>query len=162
MALAMIPCLLAGCHRRGDARARVFPSSNALSIEARPNGSSMAVIYWPQVYGCVPCERPALQSLSLASVQSPDIRLIMVLPEGAPNIADRVSVAWHGSIVRLDRRSYERQKTITPLPRVEVWDRGGQLLLLKSIPPNFVQAAALGDEVRWAKARATPASRVGG
>jgi hypothetical protein len=30
---------------------------------------------------------------------------------------------------------------------------------LKTIPPNFIQAAGLGDEVRWAKARALAAKR---
>jgi hypothetical protein len=103
-----------------------------------------------------------LESLSRASTESPDIRLTLVLPDGAANIADRMGVAWHGSVVRLDRRSYEQQVKSTPVPRVEVWDRGGRLLLLKTIPPNLMQAAALGDEVRWTKARATPANKIGG
>lgn len=162
VALTMISGLLAGCHRGADARARVFPSSHDLAVQAGRSGASMAVIYWPQVNGCVPCEKPALESLALLSAENPDIRLTLVLPEGATNIVDQLGVRWHGSVVRLDQRSYQKQNTLTPLPRVEVWDRGGRLLLLKSIPPNFVQAAALGDEVRWAKARALPAAKVGG
>jgi hypothetical protein len=116
-------------------------------------------MYWPQVTGCVPCELPALRSLSQASIDSPDIQLVLVLPAGAANVAQKLDVAWRGSVVRLDQRSYQQQLTVTPLPRIEVWDRGGRLLLLKTVPPNVIQAANLGEEVRWAKARAFAAKK---
>ncbi len=119
----------------------------------------MVVMYWPEVTGCVPCELPALRSLAQASIDSPDIHLVLVLPADAANVAQQLGVAWRGSVVRLDPRSYQQQLAVTPLPRIEVWDRGGRLLLLKTIPPNFIQAAGLGDEVRWAKARALAAKR---
>jgi hypothetical protein len=116
-------------------------------------------MYWPQISGCVPCELPALRSLSQASIDSPDIQLVLVLPAGADNVAQKLGVAWHGSVVRLDQRSYEQQLTVTPLPRIETWDRGGRLLLLKTVPPNLIQATNLGEEVRWAKARSLAAKR---
>lgn len=143
-----------------DARAGVFPSCRDLALnQSRWSGASMVVMYWPQVSGCVPCELPALRSLSQASIDSPDIQLVLVLPDGADNVAQKLDVAWPGSVVHLDRPSYQQQLTLTPLPRIEAWDRGGRLLLLKTVPPNLIQAANLGEEVRWAKARALAAKR---
>ena len=150
--------LLSGaCHRTAsDARAAVFPACRGLALsQTRWSGASMVVMYWPEVTGCVPCEVPALRSLAQASIDSPDIQLVLVVPAGAPNVAEQVGVAWPGPLVQLDRESYQQQLTLTPLPRIEAWDRAGRLLLLKTIPPNLLQAAALGNEVRWAKARAS-------
>lgn len=156
--ICMAVSLCAACGRTpADVRGQVFPSCRDLAVDQRQwSAATMVVIYWPQVRGCVPCELPALQSLSRASRESPDIQLLLVLPADASNPVQKLSVDWPGKIVRLDRRRYDEQVVLTPLPRIEVWDRGGRLLLLKTVPPNLDQAAALGDEVRWAKARALP------
>ena len=158
---AILLLLSGACQRTApDARAGVFPSCPDLAVnQSRWSRASMVVMYWPQLTGCVPCELPALRSLSQASIDSPDIQLILVLPAGAANVAQQLDVAWHASVVRLDKSSYQQQLTLTPLPRVEAWGRGGKLLLLKTVAPNLIQAAGLGDEVRWAKARALAAKR---
>jgi hypothetical protein len=148
--------VLAGCGRGADdPRAKLFPASRELAInEQRRPSTVITVLYWPQMSGCVPCELPALRALAQAAAEQPDVQLVLVLPEQAINPAEKLGVPWPGSVVRLKTADYKKQIVVNPLPRVEVWDSAGQLLLLKTIPPNLVQAERVGDEVRWTKASA--------
>lgn len=146
---------LAACNR--DPRAKIFPSSPDLVVgEKHWPSATVVALYWPEVGECLPCEMPALRSLAQVSAENPDIQSVMVLPIGAENPANRLGIQWPGKVVALDMKAYSKQLGVTPRPRIEVWDREGRLLLMKAIPPNTVRAAALGDEVLWAKAKASP------
>ncbi len=156
-AFSLFLSALAACDRiTPDARAKLFPPAPDLIVsQERWPSATLIVIFWPDVASCLPCDLPALRALANISAENRDTQLLLVLPAGAADPARKLGVHWPGTIVRLEHRAYKQQLVLTPLPRVEVWDRAGRLLLLKAIPPNLVQAEALGEEIHWARARAS-------
>jgi hypothetical protein len=143
-------------------RERLFPALPAGVIEqAFPADAALHVLYWPGG-GCQACNAPALRALAELVVAHPEIAAVIVVPEGFPSPAAATGVAWPGAEVTLEPDAFRAQAVFVPLPRVEVWDPQGQLLLLRAIPPNAVQAAAIGAEVLWAKALAKPTKAMQG
>lgn len=138
-------------------RERLFPPLPA-SVAARafPAGMALHVLYWP-AGGCQSCNLPATRALSELVLARPDISVTIVVPDGFPLPAASAGIDWPGEVATLELEAYRRQMDLAPLPRLEVWDPQGQLLLLRSLPPNAVQAAAIGDEIVWAKAMAKSA-----
>lgn len=138
-----------------DSRARVFPRSSALTIDrARWSSATVVVMYWPDLSECRAFDSATLRSLAHVSEERSDIQLLLVLPAGADDLSAKLHIDWPGKVVWLDRRLYKRQTGLSPLPRLEVWDTSGKLLLLQTIPPNISEAENLGDRVRWLMARA--------
>lgn len=138
-----------------DPRAKVFPRSSALTIDrAHRPSATVVVMYWPDLSECRAFDSAILRSLAHASEERPDIQLLLVLPAGADDPSTKLHIDWPGKVVRLGRRLYKRQTVLSPLPRLEVWDTAGKLLLLQTIPPNLSEAENLGDRVRWIMARA--------
>jgi len=137
-------------------REKLYPPLPAsVAAQAFPAGMALHVLYWP-AGGCQPCNLPAMRALSELVLAHPEISVTTVVPAGFPSPAVAVGVAWPGQEASLEVEAYRQQMVLAPIPRIEVWDPHGQVLLLRSLPPNAVQAAALGDEILWAKALAKP------
>lgn len=147
--------------RHDHPRDALFPPLPAAAwSQAFPADASLHVLYWP-AGGCLPCDLPSMRALSELVLTHPEIAVVTVMPEGRPSPVSSVGMEWPGRVLALERKQYRQQMVLAPPPRIEVWDPQGQLLLLRSLPPNAVQAAAIGEEVLWAKALAKPAKAVG-
>lgn len=157
---AMVASLhLLGCRATTD-RSGVLPEAVAEHLDP---SARWTVVYWPTPDECAACTAGIDRALDEAAARHPDLHVMTVLPSPAPAHAERANAGHHpGKVVTLDEPTWQRARTIVPLPRVEVWTGSGQLVLLRSLPTVAAQGDLLLQELEWSRAFTRPTESEGG
>ena len=155
---AVLACGSLSCDRDEHPRQALFglPTDDPVqALFASP--ARLTVIYWP-AEGCPACGAPIEVALSEVVERFPDIRWIEVVPASSahPPVSSTRRDAPKRQRVSMDENSYARHLAPGPLPRIEVWSADGDLLLLRSVPPQAAQAALLVEEITWSRSFTAP------
>jgi hypothetical protein len=157
-----------GCRERDSShhpRAVMFGLSATDPVQRHlADPTRLAVVYWPAIGGCGPCEVGVVQALSEVEAEhGEDTRVLTVVPPGAGDrFAEMHRLRWPGTVVEMALPRYEAQRAIGPLPRVEVWSAAGDLLLLRSLPANLAAGQLLAEEILWCRSFTAPLDVEGG
>ena len=114
--------------RSFPATADAHPVAGLLDAPAR-----LHLVYWPSPGTCTPQEMRLLLILGEFLDENPEVGATAVLPEGS-TVRDRYGVPLPGRLAHLPRRAYFVNADAAPIPRLEVWNREGQLLLFRTLP----------------------------
>jgi hypothetical protein len=127
------------------------PEPIARALAAKPH--RLSVVFWPEASGCISCDQMISEVMS-EWLAAPDAQTVVVTV--IPN-RERAFQPWlPGVVVRLDREDYRRFAGSAPLPRVEIRDAKGAVLLSRSIPKNGLQAELLKEEMLAARSFTAP------
>jgi hypothetical protein len=132
---------------------QTHPEAVTRALAAKPH--RLAVVFWPQLSNCASCDQ--LISAVIADWQAEpgaEVAVVSVVPESA-----RALDPWlPGAVVRLKSGDYKRFAAGSPLPRVELRDADGGLLMSRSVPNYGSQATLLTEEMLAARSFTTPVS----
>ncbi|HYC93183.1 MAG TPA: hypothetical protein VEO54_28520 [Thermoanaerobaculia bacterium] len=137
----------------GAEEAPALPAAVTHTLGATPH--RLSVVFWPETSGCVSCDH-MISEVIAGWQKAPDAQMVVVtvVPDRA-----RASQPWHpGVVVRLTAEDYGRYGAGSPLPRVEIRNAKGAVLLSRSIPNNGLQADLLTEEMLAARSFTAPIS----
>jgi hypothetical protein len=150
---------LAGCGGVEEFGAEAFQAlaSDQLAAE-RGTQASLQIVFVPDLHGCAPQQVEAIAALQKFETSFSDAKVVTALA-----FADREARSLLGHALPGERLVTSRQRIATggmrlPIPRVEAWGPGGELLLLKQI--SFpIDRKDLFHELEWLRAN-SKASRI--
>lgn len=143
--------VLLSCSRAAPPVQDPDPVMRALAAKSH----RLSVVFWPEASGCVSCDQMVSEVIS-GWMAAPDSQMtaVTVIPD-----RPRAFQAWYpGLVVRLNAEDYARYRGGSPLPRVEIRNEKGALLLSRSVPNNGLQAELLNEEMLAARSFTAPVS----